>query len=540
MNKNILVGTVSCLAFLGFVTSMVLVATNGLKSCSSYVDTIPGGDDDGNGGDTNFNEVEQVEGSYSKFNYMDLEASADYPITPSKGNVNILVVPVEFSDLTSFTTSNLELIENAFNGSNEDGTTSYWESCKSFYKKSSNGALNFNFEVTDVFVPSMTASKFNSYADDYGTESSMLLDEISKNGLTKNNAKIDLNSSKYDSNKDGYIDGVWLIYNATNYNDVYGKLKYWAYTTNYYSEASYAAPFGKYANGSILFLSESGQLPYDSKKADAHTLIHETGHMLGLDDYYDYNSSNQYSYTGQLDMMDLNIGDHNAFSKYALGWTKAMVIDEETTLTLKPFATSYDSIILPSGTYNGSAFSEYIIVEYYTPEGLFKFDSENKYGGFTSSYPYFFKESGLRIYHIDARLTNFKASVGAFGQLKYEFGSYITDTNLTKIPEYKGTNTSASWTVISHTNSPTDTSRNKDGKALIELVSSQNETLYGKRRAKDNDLYRVNQSDGYAFSSSNQNKYFTDGKFNDGSEMNYTIKINGTNEEGINITIGRN
>lgn len=535
MNKNILVGTISCLAFLGFVTSMVFVATNGLKSCSSLTESDP----DDNNDDQNFNEVEQVEGAYSKFNYMDLNSSADYPVTPSKGTVNVLVVPVEFKDLTSYTTSNLELIENAFNGSNSDGTTSYWESCKSFYKKSSNGALNFNFEVTDVFIPNMTASKFNSYADDYGTESSMLLDEISKSGLTKDSAKIDLNSSKYDSNKDGYIDGIWLIYNATNYQDVYGKLKYWAYTTDYYSEANYAAPFGKYANGSILFLSESGQLPKDSTKADAHTVIHETGHMLGLDDYYDYANNNQYSYTGQLDMMDLNIGDHDAFSKYALGWTKAMVIDEKATLTLKPFATSYDSIILPSGTYNGSAFSEYIIVEYYTPEGLFKQDSESKYGGITSSYPYFFKESGLRIYHVDARLAIFNASMNFFGQISYEFGSYITDTNLTSIPGYSGTDTAASWTVISHTNSPNDTSRNKDGEALIELVSSQNETLYGKRGANDNDLYTKNKSDGYAFSATNQSKYFTNGKFNDGSEMNYVITINGTNEEGINLTIDR-
>ncbi len=538
MNKNILIGTVSCLAFLGFVTSMVFVATNGLKSCSSNVDTIPGGDDDDDE-DSEFTEVEQDEGTYSKFNYMDLEVSSYTPVTPSKGNVNILVVPVQFKDLTSFSSSNLELIENAFNGSNSDGTTSYWESCKSFYQKSSNGVLNFNFEVTDIFIPSISSSKFNSYADDYGTESCMILDEISESGLTIDNAKVNLNSSKYDSNSDGYVDGVWLIYNATNYQEVYSQLKYWAYTTDYYSDSYNAAPFGKYANGSILFLSESGQLPKDSANADAHTIIHETGHMLGLDDYYDYANNNQYSYTGQLDMMDLNIGDHDAFSKYALGWTKAMVIDEKETLTLKPFATSYDSIILPSGTYNGSAFSEYIIVEYYTPEGLFKQDSESKYGGITSSYPYFFKESGLRIYHVDARLAIFNASMNFFGQISYEFGSYITDTNLTSIPGYSGTDTAASWTVISHTNSPNDTSRNKDGEALIELVSSQNETLYGKRGANDNDLYTKNKSDGYAFSATNQSKYFTNGKFNDGSEMNYVITINGTNEEGINLTIDR-
>ena len=535
MKKNILIGGVSVVAFLAFVGSIVLLTTGGFFSDSNV-------NNNNNNNEPPFNEVPQEMGSYSKFTYEDVYKSSLTPVTPSKGNVNILVVPVEFSDLDSFTTSNLELINYAFNGSNEDNTTSYWESCKSFYYKSSNGALNFNFEVTDVFVPSITSTTFNRYADDYGTESTMILDEIAAEGLTINNSSINFNDKKYDSNNDGTIDGVWMIYNATSYLDVYGSQKYWAYTTNYGSENP-TVPFGKYANGSILFLSESGRLPRDSKNADAHTIIHETGHMLGLDDYYDYCGKNNYSYTGLVDMMDLNIGDHDAFSKYALGWTKSLVVTDERTLTLKPFATSFDSIILPSGTYNGSAFSEYLIIEYYTPEGLFAHDSENKYGGLSSSYPKFFTESGLRIYHIDARLSEFNAKYNMFTHsISYEFGDYLTDTNLSYIPGYQENmnGTEASWTEISHTNCPVDSTRNKDGKALITLVSSQNELLFGRRGANNNDLYTKNLSDGYAFSYQNQNKYFTNGKFNDGSEMNYTITINGTSEEGINITIGRN
>lgn len=536
MKKNVLIGGVSVVAFLAFVGSIVLLTTGGFFNDSNIINN------NGNNNEPPFNEIPQENGEYSKFTYEDVYKSSFTPVTPSKGDVNILVVPVEFSDLNSFTSDNLELINYAFNGSNEDNTTSYWESCKSFYYKSSNGALNFNFEVADVFVPSITSITFNRNADDYGTESSMILDEIAAKGLTINNSRINFNDKKYDSNNDGAIDGVWMIYNATSYLDVYGRQKYWAYTTNYGSENP-TVPFGKYANGSILFLGENGQLPRDSKNADAHTIIHETGHMLGLDDYYDYCGENKYSYTGLVDMMDLNIGDHDAFSKYALGWTKSLVVTDERTLTLKPFATSFDSIILPSGTFNGSAFSEYLIIEYYTPEGLFAHDSENKYGGLSSSYPKFFTESGLRIYHIDARLSEFNAKYNMLTHsIEYEFGNYLTDTNLSSIPGYQENmnGIEASWTEISHTNCPNDSTRNKDRKALITLVSSQNELLFGRRGANNNDLYTENLSDGYAFSYQDQNKYFTNGKFNDGSEMNYTIKINGTTEEGINITIGRN
>ena len=536
MKKNVLIGGVSVVAFLAFVGSIVLLTTGGFFNDSNIINN------NGNNNEPPFNETPQENGEYSKFTYENVYKSSLTPVTPSKGDVNILVVPVEFSDLNSFTSDNLELINYAFNGSNEDNTTSYWESCKSFYYKSSNGALNFNFEVADVFVPSITSTTFNRYADDYGTESSMILDEIAAKGLTINNSSINFNDKKYDSNNDGTIDGVWMIYNATSYLDVYGRQKYWAYTTSYGSENP-TVHFGKYANGSILFLGENGQLPRDSKNADAHTIIHETGHMLGLDDYYDYCGENNYSYTGLVDMMDLNIGDHDAFSKYALGWTKSLVVSDERTLTLKPFATSFDSIILPSGTYNGSAFSEYLIIEYYTPEGLFAHDSENKYGGLSSSYPKFFTESGLRIYHIDARLCEFNAKYNMLTHsIEYEFGDYLTDINLSYIPGYQENmnGTEASWTEISHTNCPNDSTRNKDGKALITLVSSQNELLFGRRGANNNDLYTENLSDGYAFSYQDQNKYFTNGKFNDGSEMNYTIKINGTTQEGINITIGRN
>lgn len=538
MKKNVLIGGVSVVAFLAFVGSIVLLTTGGFFNDSNIINN------NGNNNEPPFNETPQENGDYSKFTYDDLNRSSETPVTPSKGNVNILVVPVQFSDLRAFSDNNLDLIEYAFNGSNEDNTTSYWESCKSFYYKSSNGALNFNFEVTDVFVPEISSETFKLYEDNYGTESSMILDEIAISGLTIDNSPVNFNDSKYDSNNDKAIDGVWMIYNATNRFEVYGSQKFWAYNTNYGGNEN--VPFGKYANGSILFLSEGLYLTDKAEMADAHTIIHETGHMLGLDDYYDYCGQNQVSYTGQLDMMDLNIGDHDAFSKYALGWTKSLVVSDEKTLTLKPFATSYDSIILPSGSYNGSAFSEYLIVEYYTPEGLFKNDSEYKYGGASSSYPRFFTESGLRIYHIDARLATFK---GEFNKLterySYEFGDYITDTELTSIPGYTESNTmtkvTGSWTQISHTNCPIDTTRNKDGKALITLVSSQNEILFGGRRSANNsDLYTKNLSDGYAFSYQDQSNYFKDGEFNDGSEMNYTIKINGTTEEGINITIGRN
>ena len=105
-----------------------------------------------------------LENNDALFTYQDVNEKAHQPFTPSLGEVNILVVPIEF-DTTSFnfinrsngfrevaeikpyTNSDLNVIEATFNGSRSDGTNSYWESVASFYEKSSYGKLNLNFMV---------------------------------------------------------------------------------------------------------------------------------------------------------------------------------------------------------------------------------------------------------------------------------------------------------------------------------------------------------------------------------------------------------
>ena len=54
-----------------------------------------------------------------------------------------------------------------------------------------------------------------------------------------------------------------------------------------------------------------------------YTAIHETGHQLGLTDYY----ANSYtSGTNAAVMMDRNEGDEDCFSKMLLGWISPQVV----------------------------------------------------------------------------------------------------------------------------------------------------------------------------------------------------------------------
>ncbi len=509
----------------GFLKTLGIIGAFGfltisLTSCQEILDFIFSNIDLGINtyNPDDFAKTVQENGAYSKFSYEDMAVANADPITPAKGSVNILVVPVEFSDLTAYSSNNLAAIDAAFNGTKEDSTNNYWESVKSFYYKASNGILNFNFEVTDKYRPTYSSSRFVSEADDYGTESQNLLEDIYEKGLTVKGSRVNFTDSKWDSNRDGYVDGIWMIYNEKDESKVTTD-RFWAYVTEYTGDIK-TSRYGKYGNCALSFLYS------DSLNGlDAHTLIHETGHMMGLDDYYDYNNDNNYGFTGGLDMMDLNIGEHNAFSKHALGWTKALKVDEAKTYTLKPFEESYDSLIIPSSSYNGSAFSEYLLIEFYTPTGLFKFDATSQYA---NKYPRFFSEKGLRIWHIDARLAYQTFRSGS----TFTWGSYV-NSSITKYPDPVSTSTTLTVASVAHTNSLNDRSRNMDQKPLIELASRTRTRLYGNRYATNSDLFKK----GDTITSTSLSKVLDNGKFYDGTNFNYEISVDNITDEAATITI---
>ena len=133
---------------------------------------------------------------------------------------------------------------------------------------------------------------------------------------------------------------------------------------------------------------------------DTHCFLHEMGHMFGLNDYYDY--SGQYQPAGGLSMQDLNVGGHDPYSGLLLGWASAYIPTSGCSIELKPYQDSREVVLLtPQWNEANSPYDEYILIEYYTPTGLNQFDAEHAYSG-REQLP---TESGIRIWHVDARLT---------------------------------------------------------------------------------------------------------------------------------------
>ena len=112
--------------------------------------------------------------------------------------------------------------------------------------------------------------------------------------------------------------------------------------------------------------------------------------------------------------MDSNQGDHTVFSKYLLNLSSPKVIKPGVTgkITLRDFSSSGDYLLMPlDGKYDNNPFSEYLLLEYFTPTGLNKPNGvkyqERDIGGnpvtfeFPSAY-------GLKVYHVDARLAYYE------------------------------------------------------------------------------------------------------------------------------------
>ena len=481
-----------------------------------------GGDNNQGGGDNN--QTGNTGEGYTKLNkenvkftYDDVFQSQYLGVVPSKGSPHVLVVPVEFSDQESykFNSTNLQTLNATFNGNKSDHTNDYRESVRSFYYKSSYGALDINFDITDVYTPSISSSTFVTLENDETNEgcgTAFLVKEFYNNGKI-NGKKINFNNKIYDSNGDEYVDGVWFVYNNRKASD---KNNYWPYVYWYYpeTEADYNINISAYGNCSAHFMYEDSSIGQDY-----HTFVHETGHMLGLNDYYDSTSSSQLGATGGLDMMDFNIGDHNSFSKFALGWTSPYIVNKECEITLKPFVTSGESIIL-ANSFNNSAFSEYIIVEYYTPTYLNEFDATNTYTG----RDLYFSQNGVRIYHIDARLGKFTNTSNS------SFTGEILSNDATKIPTIEELKGNYYYDLLGDNS----LSRSYDGKSpLVELITRGNTKLANKRSANNRDLFIT----GDTFNKTNQKNFFNNGKLHDGSSFDYQVKIGEMTSEGVKITI---
>ena len=474
--------------------------------------------------------------------------------TPSSGTPRLLVIPVWFEDSNTYIQTTKkenvrEDIQKVYFGTNEE---TGWRSVSSYYYEESHGAVTLSGTVSEWYN---CGQYLNYYAvDDGSAKTSDLVVSAIDWYFTGHSEE---HRTDYDYDHDGYLDGVMLIYAAPDYdNDNFksinpsnkNKTNLWAYCfwiqdqgvnhknvsnpgPNAYFWASYDFMYNNSAARERAGNSfGSGDTKYAT--VDAHTYIHEMGHMFGLEDYYDY-SDNKYSPAASFSMQDHNIGSHDPFSCYALGWAKAYVPIETTVINLKPFTSSGEVILLSpnASSYNYSPFDEYLLLEYYTPDGLNEFDTLHKYLKDSGKlYPTGPNERGIRLWHVDARLAYIYAGNFSASKMTTDPG-YSQRVKLAMSNTYYASNVPDSYL------SPLkdeDLSHSYCNYNLLQLIKKNGSGWKSKDSLTSAMLYRDNQT----FSMNEAaNQFVRSGKLNSGLDLGFSFKVNALNSGYASIEV---
>ena len=452
-----------------------------------------------------------------------------------------MVIPIWFTDSGNYiASSNKENvrsdIQTAYFGTNE---ATGWRSVKTFYEEESHGALTFTGTVSEWYSCGKSSSQY--YTDANATVS---LVKTASDWYFNNHSSTDKRKN-YDKDGDGYIDSVMLIYAAPDYaaagtdNNNLWAYCYWVGNTSVKNARN---------PGANVFFWASYDFRYNSSKAqertgktnygggdtshcnlDTHTYIHEMGHVFGLEDYYDY--SGQYNPAGGFSMQDNNVGGHDPYSSYALGWGKAYIPTETTTIDLKPFAETGEMILLdPTPNTKNSPFDEYLLLEYYTPTGLNKFDSDNQYHeGY--QYPKGPKDSGIRVWHVDARLAQYSGSYyGGSFSLTTQPPSEDNRVKMAMSNTYYKSGVSTGY--LSPLGSEDSKYYNFN---ILQLIRKNRYTTYKPTNDfSSNDLYRA----GGTFDVDRvKGQFVNSGKFNDNTDIGFTFTINALDQNRASITV---
>jgi M6 family metalloprotease-like protein len=325
-------------------------------------------------------------------------AAWSFRTLPSTGTVRVLALLIAFSDKPPVTTA--DVIQAKLFG---DGLASEapYESLRNFYRRSSLGQLEIQGDTLGWYTTAYPRSSVPQ--TDAGREN------LIKEALNYYEAR-GHDFRPYDNDGDGYIDYTIVIWSgkSDNWADFW-----WGYQTAFWATPETAYDGKKPYTYSWQWESDNpaAHLPYS-----ANTVIHETGHAMGLPDYYDYDDTvGPNGGLGGFDMMDGSSHDHNCFSKFLLDWIQPTIIaNDGKRLDLRPSGTSPDAALLMPDA-DGSAFGEFFMVQH-----------RNRSGNDTT-----FPGVGLLVWHIDSRLN------GEYWN-NYLYDNSYTDHKLLRVMEADG------------------------------------------------------------------------------------------------------
>jgi len=316
---------------------------------------------------------------------------------PTTGDVRVFALLIDFSDFPSSNT--VADVQSELFGS---GTATNFprESLANYYDRASYGQLDLsNGSTLGWYRPTSTRADI---AQTRAGREALIQEAIQ----SFDSAGHDF--SQYDNNNDGQIDYFVVIWAGPDTG--WGNF-WWGYQTSY-SNAAFLVDGKRLGKYSWQWESRPVGGTFNPR-----VVIHETGHALGLPDYYDYDDTvGPRGGVGGLDMMHGNWGDHNCFSKWVLDWLTPTVIANVSSqsITLRDSGTTQDCVVLWPGLASGDHFSE-----------MFIFQNRQRTANDTG-----WPSDGILAWHVDATLDGARRN--------YAYDNSFTDRKLLRLMEADG------------------------------------------------------------------------------------------------------
>ncbi|MBE3125916.1 MAG: M6 family metalloprotease domain-containing protein [Acidobacteria bacterium] len=295
---------------------------------------------------------------------------------PTSGTVKVLALLISFSDYPGTTTP--EYFNSRLFGDGVGGPP--FDSLRNFYRRSSYDQLTIEGNVLGWYQA--------PYARSTVAETDTGRQNLIKEALSFYEGQ-GHNFSQYDNDGDGAIDYFCVFWTGPH-----GEWSsfWWGYYTGF-SDSTFHLDGKRLTNYSWQWELSN----YPNGAFGPSTIIHETGHGLGVPDYYDYDDAiGPRGGVGGLDIMD-GTGDHNCFSKFMLDWiTPTVVSADSQTVTLRASGVYPDALLFMPGAVPGQIFNEFFMVQN-------RYRSGNDTNLFTGS-------DGLILWHVDSRLNTWNTN----------------------------------------------------------------------------------------------------------------------------------
>ena len=326
---------------------------------------------------------------------------------PTTGAVKVLALLIEFDDFRH--SNEASTVAAKLFGSGVDAGQFPYESVHDYYQRSSYDQLDIQGSVLGWYRTAHDRSSVVQTDDGRQALIEEALTYYERQGQ---------DFSQYDNNGDGTIDYLIVIWAGPQES---WSSFWWGYQT-YFEDPAYALD-GK----TLETYSWQWESWYQGGTTggffDPIVVIHETGHALGLPDYYDYDDTvGPDGGVGELDMMDGKWGDHNAFSKWTLGWISPQVVTgAPRAVTLEASGTSADALVVMPDASAADPFREYFVVQNRHRVGNDSDCADRPVQDLPGD--------GLLVWHVDARL---------FMGMDYLYDNSFTAHKLLRLMEADG------------------------------------------------------------------------------------------------------